>query len=80
MLAKEIDACNLNCPLPLLRTFAAFSELEEGEHVRVIADDPATVKDMMAMEKAVPNAVIISQQAIGEFQLFEIRKQEADNE
>ncbi|MEN8259708.1 MAG: sulfurtransferase TusA family protein [Pseudomonadota bacterium] len=42
---RELDACGLNCPLPLLRLKKTLLEMESGEVVRVLATDPAAHLD-----------------------------------
>ena len=41
----EVDACGLNCPLPLLRLKKALQHMSAGEVVRVVATDPAAHLD-----------------------------------
>jgi tRNA 2-thiouridine synthesizing protein A len=41
----ELDTTGLMCPLPLLRLKKALQALEEGQVVRVLATDPASVLD-----------------------------------
>ncbi len=41
----EVDACGLMCPLPLLRLKKALQALQQGQVVRVLATDPASVLD-----------------------------------
>ena len=48
---KELDAKNLNCPLPILRCKKSLSELEAGQTLKVIATDPGSVKDFQAFCK-----------------------------
>jgi tRNA 2-thiouridine synthesizing protein A len=48
---KELDASNLNCPLPILRCKKGLSELEPGQTLKIIATDPGSVKDFKAFCK-----------------------------
>jgi tRNA 2-thiouridine synthesizing protein A len=41
----ELDTSGLMCPLPLLRLKKALLSMEEGQIVRVLATDPASVLD-----------------------------------
>ncbi|MDD5033659.1 MAG: sulfurtransferase TusA family protein [Methylococcaceae bacterium] len=41
----EVDACGMMCPLPLLRLKKALQGLNNGQVVRVLATDPASVLD-----------------------------------
>ena len=48
---KELDARGLNCPLPILRTKKALTELASGQVLKVMATDPGSVKDFQAFSK-----------------------------
>jgi tRNA 2-thiouridine synthesizing protein A len=37
---KELDARGLNCPLPILRTKKALTDLRSGQVLKVLATDP----------------------------------------
>ena len=37
---QELDACGLNCPLPILRAKKALTKMASGEVLRIIATDP----------------------------------------
>jgi tRNA 2-thiouridine synthesizing protein A len=45
---KELNAKNLNCPLPILRCKKSLSEIEAGQTLKVMATDPGSVKDFQA--------------------------------
>jgi tRNA 2-thiouridine synthesizing protein A len=55
---REVDARGLNCPLPILRTKKALNEMKTGEVVRVMATDPASVRDFMAFAKQTGNELL----------------------
>ncbi len=48
---KEIDATNLNCPLPILRCKKGLSEIEANQTLKITATDPGSVKDFQAFCK-----------------------------
>ena len=48
---KELDAKNLNCPLPILRCKKNLSEITAGQTLKVVATDPGAVKDFQAFCK-----------------------------
>ncbi len=48
---KELDAKNLNCPLPILRCKKGLSEIEAGQTLKIMATDPGAVKDFQAFCK-----------------------------
>ena len=41
----EIDACGLNCPLPLLKAKQGLHQVEQGQFIRVQATDAGSVRD-----------------------------------
>jgi tRNA 2-thiouridine synthesizing protein A len=43
-----LDVKGMACPLPVLRTNKALRGLADGERLRVIATDPASLADMLA--------------------------------
>lgn len=42
----EVDASNLNCPLPLLRLKKGLMESKSGDVIKIIATDPAAHLDI----------------------------------
>ena len=48
---KELDAKNLNCPLPILRCKKGLSEIEPNQTLKVVATDTGSVKDFQAFCK-----------------------------
>ncbi|MDP3420025.1 MAG: sulfurtransferase TusA family protein [Thiobacillus sp.] len=69
----SLDARGLNCPLPILRTKKALSELGTGDTLAVISTDPGSLKDMQAFCKQTGHDLISSSSNQGEFE-FLIRK------
>ena len=45
---QELDACGLNCPLPILRAKKSLAGMEAGQVLHVIATDSGAVKDFEA--------------------------------
>ena len=48
LVAKTLDALDLRCPLPLLKTKRAISELAVGECLLVLVSDPSSERDFRA--------------------------------
>jgi tRNA 2-thiouridine synthesizing protein A len=48
MSARIVDARNLLCPLPVIRTQDAVAECRPGEELRVLCTDPGVVHDIPA--------------------------------
>ncbi|MCL6645961.1 MAG: sulfurtransferase TusA family protein [Dehalococcoidia bacterium] len=67
---KELDARGLNCPLPILRTKKALTDLASGQVLKVLATDPGSVKDFQAFSKQTGHALLASDAANGEFVFF----------
>lgn len=54
----EVDACGLNCPLPLLRLKKALINMDNGEIVRVTATDPAAHLDFGVFSEQTGNTIL----------------------
>ena len=70
---KELDTRGLNCPLPILRTKKALSDLQSGQMLKVAATDPGSVKDFQAFAKQTGNELVLSESANNEF-IFVLKK------
>ena len=57
---QELDACGLNCPLPILRAKKALAGLDSGQVLHIIATDPGSVKDFEAFAKQTGNELLDS--------------------
>jgi tRNA 2-thiouridine synthesizing protein A len=64
---KELDARGLNCPLPILRTKKALTDMGSGQVLRILATDPGSVKDFQAFSRQTGNALLSSETANDEF-------------
>ncbi len=64
---QELDACGLNCPLPILRAKKSLSSLDSGQVLRIIATDPGSVKDFEAFAKQTGNELLESSEDGGKF-------------
>ena len=64
---KELDARGLNCPLPILRTKKALTDMASGQVLRVLATDPGSVKDFQAFSRQTGHALLSSETADNEF-------------
>lgn len=47
----EVDAKNLNCPLPILRCKKGLNELKSNQVLKIMATDPGAKKDFEAFCK-----------------------------
>ena len=71
---KELDTRGLNCPLPILRTKKALSDLASGQVLKVVATDPGSVKDFQAFSKQTGHEVLQHGEANREFTFFMRKK------
>ncbi|HSF22471.1 MAG TPA: sulfurtransferase TusA family protein [Burkholderiales bacterium] len=71
---KELDARGLNCPLPILRTKKALTDMASGQVLKVLATDPGSVKDFAAFSKQTGNSLLASEKADAEFIFFMKKK------
>lgn len=46
LIKRELDTLGLRCPEPIMLIRKTMRELEVGDVLHVIADDPATVRDI----------------------------------
>lgn len=67
---KELDARGLNCPLPILRTKKALTDMTSGQVLKVMATDPGSVKDFAAFSKQTGNPLLSSEAVDKEFVFF----------
>ncbi len=70
---QELDACGLNCPLPILRAKKALASLSSGQVLHVIATDPGSLKDFEAFAKQTGNQLMESKEDGGKY-FFLIKK------
>jgi tRNA 2-thiouridine synthesizing protein A len=64
---REVDARDLNCPLPILRTKKALNDMVPGQTIRVLATDPASVRDFQAFARQTGNELVEQGEAEGAF-------------
>jgi tRNA 2-thiouridine synthesizing protein A len=55
---KEFDASGLACPLPIVKTKKALSDMASGSVLKVVATDPGSVCDMAAFAEQTGNALL----------------------
>ena len=71
--ASEINLTGLRCPLPVLRTKKALSEIQPGEILRVFATDSDTQRDIPAFVKMAGHSLLQTEEVPNGF-TFLIRK------
>jgi tRNA 2-thiouridine synthesizing protein A len=70
---REVDARGLNCPLPILRTKKTLNDMSSGQVVRIIATDPASVRDFEAFARQTGNQLVAQSEQDGAF-VFLLRR------
>ena len=71
---REVDARGLNCPLPILRTKKALNDMSSGQVVRIMATDPASVRDFEAFARQTGNQLVAQSEQDGAFVFLMRRK------
>lgn len=69
----SLDARNLSCPMPIVKTAVAIKPLASGDVLEVLATDPGSVKDFDAWSKVTGHELIESDVEDGVFR-FVLRK------
>jgi len=54
----ELDATGLRCPMPVLRARRALKPLATGQVLQLLADDPASAKDVSAFCKTTGHTLL----------------------
>ena len=57
---KRLDCLGLYCPEPVFRTRLAIDEMEVGETLEVVADDPAAESDIYSLVKHLGQVIVSS--------------------
>lgn len=72
---REVDARGLNCPLPILRTKKALTDLKSGQILRILTTDPGSVRDFEAFAQQTGNTLLSSTQSESkEYEFLLMRK------
>lgn len=71
---RELDARGLNCPLPILRTKKALNDMQTGTVLKVLATDPASIKDFQAFSRQTGNQLLQQSEADGVYHFYLQRK------
>ncbi len=59
---KELDARGLACPLPIVKTRKALSDMASGQVLKVTATDSGSMADMAAFSEQTGNQLLSSSQ------------------
>ncbi|MCW4022170.1 MAG: sulfurtransferase TusA family protein [Candidatus Bathyarchaeota archaeon] len=72
---SNLDCVGLYCPEPVFRTRQALDQLEAGQILEVVADDPASEEDIPRLVKHLEHKLLKMYEENGEFH-FLIQKME----
>ena len=64
---KELDACGLVCPLPILRTKQSLAGMTSGQTLKIVATDPGSVIDFQVFAEQTGNELLSLSQTADEF-------------
>jgi len=71
--AKKVDCIGMYCPVPIFMTRKAIDEVNVGELVEILADDPAAESDIKSWVKRTGHELVKFEENDGVFR-FIIRK------
>ena len=74
MADKLLDARNLMCPMPVLKTRKAMAELAKGQTLELLATDPGSVADVTAFCQSSGNVLVEQGEADGVYRFVLERK------
>jgi len=66
----ELDARQLVCPLPILRTKKSLSQMSSGQVLRIIATDKDASKDFEVFCRQTGNELLSASEQGGEFTFY----------
>ena len=73
MVNKYLNASDLDCPLPLLKTKLKLADLKSGQILEVTATDPTSWEDFASYAKISGNELVHAEQNSGKF-IYRIKK------
>jgi len=66
----ELDARNLSCPMPVMKTKKALKGMNSGDVLHVIATDPASVQDLEILLESLSDELLEQTDGGGEFHFY----------
>ena len=64
---RQLDFRGLRCPLPVLRAKQALDDMNSGETLRIVATDPASMKNIQAFIGITGNELLEVREEDGKF-------------
>lgn len=67
---KELDASGLACPMPILKTKKALTDMAPEQVLKVIATESGSAKDMQAFANQTGNTLLSANEANGIYTFY----------
>ena len=71
---KELNARNMSCPLPIVKTKKALADMASNQVLKVISTDTGSVKNMAAFAEQTGNTLLSTVEENGEFVFYMKKK------
>ena len=71
---RQLDACGLKCPMPILRTKKTLAEMLSGEVLAIQVTDPAAREDFAAFARQTGHALLHVQGGDAQWTIYLRRK------
>lgn len=66
----ELDACGLNCPMPLLKAKLELNRLASGAVLKVIATDPGSQRDFRSFARLAGHELLHEEAEAGTYRYW----------
>jgi len=76
---RRVDVLGFHCPVPVHEARKALNEMEDGQLLEVISDDPEALHDIPALVARLNITLESVTEKSGEF-IFKIRNSEGEND
>ncbi len=67
---KELDLSDLNCPLPILKTKAAFALMERGEIIKVTVNNSDSVREIKTFCRQLGHKILKYHEEAGSYHFW----------
>jgi len=71
---KELNTSGMACPLPIIKTKKALSDMSTGQVLKVVATDVGSIKDMPAFAEQSGHTLLSTEQSPGLYVFYMKRK------
>jgi len=67
---KELDAKDMSCPAPVMKTKKMLRDMVAGDVLHVVATDPASIEDINILLESFDDTLIDSSESNGEYHFY----------